>query len=85
MTKELSAAALVIATIFSLSTAQAQSPTVDYGVVTQVNQLELNEGGSTAATVAGALAGGAIGYGMARAAPAVKNGAAYSAARRWAD
>ena len=47
---------------FSFTTAQAQSSSVDYGVVTRVNQIKLDESGNTAATVAGALAGGAIGY-----------------------
>lgn len=51
---------------FSFATAQAQSPSVDYGVVTQVNQIKLNEKGNTTATVVGALAGGAIGYGIGK-------------------
>lgn len=45
-------------------TTLAQAPTVDYGFVTNVDRIELGGGGkgSTTATVAGALAGGAVGY-----------------------
>lgn len=51
---------------FSFATTQAQSSNVGYGVVTQVNQFKLDDSGNTTATVVGALAGGAIGYGIGK-------------------
>ncbi len=64
MRKEiLFAASLVAASCtFVIENIQAQSPSVDYGVVTQANQVELGEGGSGLGTAAGALLGGVVGY-----------------------
>lgn len=57
---------------FYLASIQAQSPTVDYGVVTEVNQIELGEGASTLGTAAGALLGGVVGYGIGKGSSAGK-------------
>ena len=57
---------------FSFTTAQAQSSSVDYGVVARVNQIKLDKSGNTTATVAGSLAGGAIGYGIGKGSSAGK-------------
>lgn len=51
---------------FCIGSIQAQSPKVDYGVVTEVNQIELGKGGSTLGTAAGALLGGVVGYGFGK-------------------
>ena len=56
---------------------QAQSPTVDYGVVTKVNPVELGEGGNNSGTAVGALLGGAAGYAIGKGSSSGKNGAAY--------
>jgi outer membrane lipoprotein SlyB len=50
--------------LLDTGTAFSQAPTVDYGVVTGVEQIDLGgkRSGNTTATVAGALAGGAVGY-----------------------
>lgn len=66
--------ASVVAVICTCNTAslQAQSTKVDYGVVTKVNQVALGEGGSTLGTAAGALLGGAVGYGIGKGSSAGK-------------
>ena len=68
MRKEvLLATSIVVASFtFTIGSIQAQSPTVDYGLVTEVNQIELGESGSTLGTAAGALLGGVVGYGFGK-------------------
>ena len=63
MRKEVLFATSIMAACSSFSIGiQAQVTSVDYGVVTKVNRVELGEGGSGVATAAGALLGGAVGY-----------------------
>lgn len=64
MSKSFSKVAAALITVSALGTPHvfAQTPEVDYGVVEQVKKVDLGESGSTAATAAGALLGGAVGY-----------------------
>ncbi|MDJ0958834.1 MAG: hypothetical protein QNI91_18345 [Arenicellales bacterium] len=57
---------LICACILTVESIYAQSPTVDYGVVTKVNQVKLGESSSTLGTAAGALLGGAWGYAIGK-------------------
>jgi outer membrane lipoprotein SlyB len=81
-------AATVVAACSGLAAfgAYAQSLDVEYGVVTEVNEIEFDEGGSPTGTVAGALAGGAVGYGIGRKKSSAKKSAiviAGTAAGAW--
>lgn len=55
---------LTVACCFGTGTTLAQASSVDYGLVTNVDRIDLGGGGNgdTTATVVGALAGGAVGY-----------------------
>ena len=68
MKKEVLMTAITVAAFCTLNVGgiQAQSTTVDYGVVTKVNQIELGESGSTLGTAAGSLLGGAWGYAIGK-------------------
>jgi outer membrane lipoprotein SlyB len=68
MRKEVLLVALFMAAFcaFSIGRIQAQSPTVDYAVVTKVNPVELGEGGNNLGTAVGALLGGAAGYAIGK-------------------
>jgi hypothetical protein len=62
----LAATAVAACSGVAASVAQAESLDVDYGVVTEVNEIEFDESGTTAGTAVGALTGGAVGYGFGR-------------------
>ena len=57
---------VVVFCTFSTVSIQAQSPTVDYGVVTKVSPVDLGEGGTNLGTTVGALLGGAFGYAIGK-------------------
>ena len=65
-------AVFIVCFVVSVSIVQAQSPTVEYGVVTNVNAIEVDKDKSNLAMGGGGLLGGVVGYAVGKGSSAGK-------------